>query len=153
MRALWASFLRNDASEGTGSFFAGMPIERVLDVVEPLREGRAVGWRSLGVELRAIPLSDGRELGLPEAWAQRLEERDPSERRVLLVGRIAAGSPASQVLREGDLVLRAGSEIATRVHEVTWPQLCRRWGWSPAAAAATTSGASIDTSIGASAWP
>ncbi|MCA9509935.1 MAG: trypsin-like peptidase domain-containing protein [Myxococcales bacterium] len=118
VRALWASFLRNDASEGTGSFFAGMPIERVLDVVEPLREGRAVGWRSLGVELRAIPLSDGRELGLPEAWAQRLEERDPSERRVLLVGRIAAGSPASQVLREGDLVLRAGGEIATRVHEV-----------------------------------
>jgi len=116
--ALWASFLRSDASEAGGSFFAGMPIDRVREIVDPIREGRRVDWRSLGVELRSVSLGDGRELGLPEVWAQRLEERDPSERRVLLVGRIAAGAPAERELAEGDMILEVGGEIATRVHEV-----------------------------------
>jgi S1-C subfamily serine protease len=86
--------------------------------VEPLREGREVGWRSFGAELRPQSLADGRELGLSEAWAQRLENHDPSERRVLSVASIAAGSPAASVLREGDMLLSVEGEPVTRVHDV-----------------------------------
>lgn len=116
--ALWASFLRGGAADDTAAFFAGIPIQRVIDVVEPLREGREVGWRSFGAELRPQSLADGRELGLSEAWAQRLENHDPSERRVLSVASIAAGSPAASVLREGDMLLSVEGEPVTRVHDV-----------------------------------
>ncbi|MEE2665429.1 MAG: trypsin-like peptidase domain-containing protein [Myxococcota bacterium] len=115
--ALWASFARETGSEPS-SFFAGLPIEQVIDVVEPLRAGRDVGWRSLGFELAALPLADGRERGLPEEYALRLERRDPRERRVLSVVRIAAQSPAASVLREGDLIVTVDGELVTRFREI-----------------------------------
>jgi len=115
--ALWASFLRETGSEPS-SFFAGIPIEQVIDVIEPLRERREVGWRSLGVELTPLPLAEGRERGLPEEYALRLERRDPRERRVLSVVRTAAESPAASVLREGDMIVTVGGELVTRFREI-----------------------------------
>ena len=111
--ALWASF-SGSSGDGQGGFFAGIPIERVMEVVEPLREGRAVGWRSLSIEVAALPLADARERGLGERDAQRLEERDPQERRALMVQRVAAGSPASEKLRVGDILVEANGELVTR---------------------------------------
>ena len=116
--ALWASFLRGGAADDTTSFFAGIPIQRVIDVLEPLRAGRSVGWRSMGAELRSASLADGRDHGLSEEWARRLEEHDPGERRVLFVASVEAGSSAASVLREGDLLLSVGGEPVTRIHDV-----------------------------------
>jgi len=115
--ALWASFARGGDSE-PGSFFAGIPIQSVIDVVEPLREGRAVGWRSIGAEFIQLPLSGARERGLPEADALRLERRDPRERRVLSVLRTVIGSPASAVLEVGDLIVEVNGEVVTRPREL-----------------------------------
>ncbi|MEE3331176.1 MAG: PDZ domain-containing protein, partial [Myxococcota bacterium] len=116
--ALWASFLRGGSAEDTTSFFAGIPIQRIIDVLEPLRAGRPVGWRSIGAELRPASLADGRDHGLNEEWARRLEEHDPSERRVLFVASVGAGSPAASLLRGGDLLLSVGGEPVTRIHDV-----------------------------------
>jgi S1-C subfamily serine protease len=115
--ALWASFFRESGSESS-SFFAGIPIEHVIDIVEPLRAGEAVGWRSLGVELAPLPLADARERGLPEEYALRLERRDPRERRVLSVVRTASQTPAADLLRAGDLIVAVDGKLVTRYREV-----------------------------------
>lgn len=115
--ALWASFVREIAGEST-PFFAGIPVQTVLDVVEPLRAGRPVGWRSLGVEVAPLSLAVGRERGLSEELALRLERRDPRERQVLSVVRTAAESPASGVLQAGDLIVEVSGELVVRPRDL-----------------------------------
>jgi len=115
--AFWASF-----STGSGkameAFFAGIPIEAVNKIVEPLREGRPVGWRTLGVGLEPVTLADARNRGLSEEWARRLEKHDPRGRHVLAVTRLTAGAPSSDLLRSGDMLLAIGGEPVTRLHDV-----------------------------------
>jgi S1-C subfamily serine protease len=114
--AFWASF-----STGSGksmeAFFAGIPIDAVRKIVEPLQADRAVGWRSLGAGLEPLTLADARNRGLTDEWARRLEKHDPSGRHVLAVMRLTAGTPASELLRPGDLLLAVSGEPITRMHD------------------------------------
>jgi len=115
--ALWASF-STDARGKPDSFFAGIPIAMLRDMIAPLREGRPLRWRSIGAELESIPLAAARNRGLSRATAARLEEVDPNRRRVLGVRRVEAGGPAAGALRAGDLLLEAAGKPVTRVREV-----------------------------------
>jgi S1-C subfamily serine protease len=115
--ALWTAF-----SSGTGkaanSFFAGIPVQTVIEMVERLRSGRPVNHRTLGVEFQPLTLAAARNRGLGDADAKRLEEADPKMRRVLSVLRITEGYPASELLREGDLLLAIDGEPVTRFEAV-----------------------------------
>ena len=115
--AFWASYSRG-TGKGLTSFFAGIPISRVIDVVEPLRAGRSVARRSLEVEFSPLTVASARSRGLTDAQARRLEEHDPDGRVVLAVGRLTAGAPSAELLREGDLVLAVGGEPVTRFTEL-----------------------------------
>ena len=115
--AFWASYSRGSGKSLT-SFFSGVPIERVIEMVEPLREGRAVARRSLEVELVPLTIADARNRGLSDEQALLLEEHDPEGRRVLSVGRLTAGAPSADLLREGDILLSTGGEPVTRFAEV-----------------------------------
>jgi S1-C subfamily serine protease len=112
--ALWASF-----SGGTPprAFFAAIGAERIQEIVRPLREGRPVGWRTLDVELRRITLAEGRSHGLSEAAARRLAEHDQN-RRVLSIKRVTVGTPASQLLEPGDLLLAVDGNPVTTFEEI-----------------------------------
>jgi len=116
VRALWSSISR-DVRGGADAFFAGVPIEGALEMVEPLRRGEPFRWRSLGVELGSVSLSDAGERGLPPEAAARLAEHDP-ERRAVEVVRIAAETPAAGLLQPGDLLLAADGEPVTRYREL-----------------------------------
>jgi S1-C subfamily serine protease len=102
--ALWAAFSVDDDG-GVTSIFAGIPARAVVDMLDIARSGGSREWRSLGVELQPINLADARNRGLGEEAARRIESRKESRRRVLSVVRRTAGTPAAELLREGDLLL------------------------------------------------
>jgi len=117
VQALWASF---SAGEGqmSDSFFAGLPVRQLRPVVERLRAGQDVGWRSLGVEFSALTISQARGRGLSDAQARRLERADPEGRRVLAVRRLDAGAASVDSLRPGDLVLSVNGRPVTRHYQI-----------------------------------
>ena len=92
VRALWSSFATEGARD-TVQVSRGMPAELVLEAVEAARSGKPL--YSLETEFEAIPIAAARKLGLPSAWAERFEARNPAQRQVLAVARVAAGSPAA----------------------------------------------------------
>jgi S1-C subfamily serine protease len=112
--AYWASF---SAGAPPQSYFAAIGAERIQEIVRPLREGRSVGWRTLGVELHTITLAEGRSRGLSDSAARKLEEHD-SRRRVLSIKRVTAGTPSADLLKPGDLVLAINDEPVTTFAEV-----------------------------------
>jgi S1-C subfamily serine protease len=102
--ALWAAFSVDDDG-GPKSIFAGIPARAVVDMLDIARSGGSREWRSLGVELYPINLADARNRGLGEKAARRIESHKESRRQVLSVVRLTAGTPAAEILREGDLLL------------------------------------------------
>jgi S1-C subfamily serine protease len=117
VRALWSS-VSKDVRGGAEAFFAGVPVELVEEMVAPLRAGATFRWRSLGVELATVPLAEAAERGLPPAAAARLAAHDPERRRAIEVARVAAGTPAAEVLEPGDLLLAVDGAPVTSYREL-----------------------------------
>ncbi len=117
VHALWASF-----SAGSGippqSYFAGIDAERIEEIIAPLREGRRVNWRSLGVELRPLTLADARSRGLSEPAARKLERHRRGTRRALSISRVTIGMPSADILQVGDLILAVNDQTVTAFDEV-----------------------------------
>ncbi len=112
--ALWSSFSYQSGGD-TAQENRGVPAELVLELVGLARDGRDL--RSLEVEWTQIPLAGARKLGLPDAWARRLQDHAPARPQVLSVVRTVAGTPAAQLLQPGDLLLSIDGQIATRPRE------------------------------------
>lgn len=117
VHALWASY-----SSGHGknmhAFFVGIPIDRVMEIIEPLQAGLDVNWRSLGIEFQPLNISAARDRGLSDDRVARLEDHDPSAPRVLSVVRLSYDSPAAEFLREGDLLLEIEGRLVTHFAQV-----------------------------------
>lgn len=98
----------------------GLPVDVVADVVLPLRHtGSIQPLRSLDAELRTIPLPKARTgLGLPAAWAARLEAAGGDKRHVLCVRRCIPRSPAFGVLKDGDLLLAVNGRTVVSYRDV-----------------------------------
>ncbi len=112
VHALWASY-SNGHGKNMRQFFVGIPIDRVIEIIEPLREGQPVGWRSLGIEFRPVNIADARDLGLSDARATIVEAHDPSSPRLLSVVRMSYDSPARDVVKDSDLLLEVDGELIT----------------------------------------
>jgi S1-C subfamily serine protease len=125
VRALWSSFA-TESGRDMVQVNRGMPIGLVSELVEAALASRPI--YSLETEFEAVPIAEARKRGLDEAWVARLEALNPAHRQVLGVTRVVAGSPAAQLLREGDLLLAVNGrpvnrfrdvEVATRAPQVT----------------------------------
>jgi S1-C subfamily serine protease len=115
VRALWSSFAAESGREMV-QVNRGVPIDLVVELVEASRSGRPI--YSLEAEFEAVPLSAARKRGLPDEWVNRLEARNGMHRQALSVARVVAGSPAADVMREGDLVLAVDGVVVHRFREV-----------------------------------
>jgi S1-C subfamily serine protease len=115
VRALWSSFAV-EAGRDVSQINRGLPVELVAEAVSAVRDARPL--HSLEVEFEAVPISQARKLGLTEAWVQRFEAAGDVRRQVLSVARVVAGSPAAELLREGDLLLAVDGRPVSRFRQV-----------------------------------
>ncbi|GAC1695416.1 MAG: hypothetical protein PVS2B3_06100 [Steroidobacteraceae bacterium] len=111
----WSSFAY-DAAREIAQDTRGVPIELVADMLERVRDNRPL--HSLEAELTAVPLARAREIGLPDAWTERLAQHNPGRRQALSIVRMVGGSPASHLLQQGDLLLAIDGHVVTRIREV-----------------------------------
>jgi S1-C subfamily serine protease len=111
----WSSFAFENGRELTQDI-RGVPIDVVADMLERVRADRPL--YSLEAELTEVPLASARELGLSQSWSERLVQHTPSRRKALSIVRLVGGSPAAQVLQQGDLLLAIDGKVVTRFREV-----------------------------------
>ncbi len=111
----WSSFAYENGRE-IAQETRGVPIDVAADMIDRVRAQRPL--HSLEAELGVLPLAAARELGLPESWTRRLAQHTPTRRQALSVVRLAGGSPAAQLLQQGDLLLAIDGEVVTRFREV-----------------------------------
>jgi pro-apoptotic serine protease NMA111 len=111
----WSSFAYESGRE-LAQDTRGVPIDLVADMIDRVRTGRAL--HSLEVELGVLPLASARQIGLSDAWTQRLAQHTPTRRQALTVVRMVGGSAAAQRLQQGDLLLAIDGEVVTRFREV-----------------------------------
>ena len=57
-------------------------------------------------------------LGLSEEWVKKLEKANPRRRTALAVRRFTAGTPAAELMREGDLILSANDTPVTNFRDL-----------------------------------
>jgi S1-C subfamily serine protease len=108
--ATWSSFVLQSGGDAA-QFNRGVGSEVVKQFVETVREGRP--FYSLEAEFVYAPLFAARKMGVDEEWVARLEENNPARRRALSITRLVAGSPASKLLQNGDMVLAIDGTVVT----------------------------------------
>ncbi len=113
--AKWVSFAFQSGGE-SGQINRGISAELVSEFVDVVRSGETV--YSLEAELGYTPLFAARKLGLGEDWLSKLESHNPSGRRALSVTRLVAGTPASELLRNGDMILAVDNRVVTTFREL-----------------------------------
>jgi pro-apoptotic serine protease NMA111 len=111
----WSSFAYENGRE-LAQDTRGVPIDLVADMIDRVRTNTPL--HSLEVELGVLPLAIAREIGLSDAWTQRLAQHTPTRRQALTVVRMVGGSPAAQSLQQGDLLLALDGQVVTRFREV-----------------------------------
>jgi hypothetical protein len=100
--ATWSSFAVQTGGD-SAQFNRGISAEVAQQFVETVRAGSP--FYSLEAEFVYAPLFAVRKMGVDEEWVERLEENNPVRRRALSITRLVAGSPAADVLVNGDIVL------------------------------------------------
>ncbi|MBT8096966.1 MAG: PDZ domain-containing protein [Woeseia sp.] len=113
--AKWSSFAYQSGGE-SGQFNGGISSDLLIEIVDVVRSDKPI--YSLETELGYAPLFAARKLGLDEDWLRKLERHDPKGRRALSVQRIVAGSPAANVLRNGDMILAIDDQLVTSFRQL-----------------------------------
>lgn len=113
--ATWSSFAVQTGGE-LAQFNRGIGADVAMQFVDIVREDKP--FYSLEAEFVYSPLFAARKLGVDEQWVERLEENNPVRRRALSVTRLVAGSPASELLKNGDMILAIDGEVVTSFREL-----------------------------------
>ncbi len=113
--SFWSSFAYQGGRD-LQQINKGIPVDVVKEMIEVVRTGRDL--RSLEAEFSLTPLSNARNLGLSDEWISELEKHSSTQRQVLQVSRVVAGSAAERYLRSGDLLLAIDGDTVNRFREV-----------------------------------
>jgi S1-C subfamily serine protease len=113
--ATWSTFAVQSGGD-SAQLNRGIGADVVREFVDTVREGRP--FYSLEAEFVYSPLFAARNMGMDEDWLERLERNNPVHRRLLSVTRLVAGSPAAELLRNGDMVLAVDGEVVSSFREI-----------------------------------
>jgi S1-C subfamily serine protease len=113
--ALWSSFAIQSGGD-SAQFNRGVGADLVTEFVDVVRNDRT--YYSLEAEFIYAPLFAARNRGVDEEWIAKLEENNPVYRRALSVTRLVAGTPAAELLKNGDFVLAIDGNVVTSFRDV-----------------------------------
>jgi len=113
--ATWSSFVMQSGGD-TEQFNRGVGSEVAKQFVETVQKGAPI--YSLEAEFVYAPLFAARKMGVDEDWIAKLERNNPVQRRALSITRLVAGSPASELLRNGDMLLAVDGKVVTSFREL-----------------------------------
>jgi S1-C subfamily serine protease len=113
--ATWSSFMLQSGGD-SAQINRGVGSEVVKQFVETVQQGKP--FYSLEAEFVYAPLFAARKMGVDEEWVARLEENNPVRRRALSITRLVAGTAASRLLKNGDMVLAIDGEVVTSYREL-----------------------------------
>ena len=108
--AMWSSFAVQSGGE-SAQFNRGVGSDLIVEFVDIVRDGRP--FYSLEAEYVYRPIFAARNMGVDEEWLGKLEKNNPYYRRALSVIRLVAGTPADNLLRNGDMILAVDGEVVT----------------------------------------
>ncbi|MGI9237241.1 MAG: trypsin-like peptidase domain-containing protein [Woeseiaceae bacterium] len=108
--ATWSSFMLQSGGDAA-QLNRGVGSDVVKQFVDTVREARP--FYSLEAEFVYAPLFAARKMGVDEEWVARLEDNNPVRRRALSITRLVAGSPASKLLQNGDMVMAIDGNVVT----------------------------------------
>jgi S1-C subfamily serine protease len=108
--ASWSSFSVNSGTEAV-QFNRGVGSEVIQQFLNIVRDDRP--FYSLEAEFIYMPLFAVRKMGVNEEWIARLEKNNPMRRRALSITRLVADTSASELLKNGDIVLAIDDDVVT----------------------------------------
>jgi S1-C subfamily serine protease len=114
--ALWSSFAYEEERELVQQNM-GVPASLVEEMLEYARDGRTL--YSAEAEFGLLSLAEARRLGLSEEWIDRVTAHNPRRRQVLTIDRLVAGTPASELLEPGDLLLAVDGKVVNSFSDVS----------------------------------
>jgi pro-apoptotic serine protease NMA111 len=102
--ALWSSFEHSD-NEGkeSNSSMVGMSADYVRDLIALAQSKKPV--YSLDLSLTLIAPVNALQMGLSEAWLDKIIEENPAANKLLTVVNVAASSANANLLKRGDILL------------------------------------------------
>jgi S1-C subfamily serine protease len=115
VEALWSSFAF-ESQHDLEQVNHGIPADIVTEMIDVVVHDRPL--YSFEAEFDLQSLAGARKLGLPDSWVRRFEAHNQERRQVLSINRLVAGSPASQLLEPGDLLLAVDGNIVNRFREL-----------------------------------
>jgi len=113
--ATWSSFAIQAGGDSV-QFNRGVGSEVAKQFVDIVRDGKP--FYSLEAEFVYSPLFAARKMGVDEEWVARLEENNPVRRRALSITRVVAGTAASELLNNGDMVLAIDGDVVTSFRDL-----------------------------------
>jgi S1-C subfamily serine protease len=108
MQALWGSFY--DPRTDKRSFHA-VPLSYIEPMLDRVRSSTETPYKTLGAEVRSLRLADARDRGLSDERVRAFVAR--GVREVLQVLVVHGGTPASEVLRDTDVLIELDGELLT----------------------------------------
>ncbi|MBU2675545.1 MAG: trypsin-like peptidase domain-containing protein [Gammaproteobacteria bacterium] len=108
--ATWSSFMLQSGGD-SAQLNRGIGSDVVTQFVETVQQG--LPFYSLEAEFVYAPLFAARKMGVDEEWVARLENNNPVRRRALTITRLVAGTPASRLLKNGDMILAIDGQVIT----------------------------------------
>ena len=101
-------------NSAASSFF--LPLDRIERALRELQKNTAVTRGTLQTTFRNEPYDELRRLGLTDEAERLAREAAPTQTGMLTVEQVIPGSPASQVLAPGDILIHVNGELLSLIH-------------------------------------